>query len=193
MRKGFYWLAVTGLLMVSPQASTGASAQGAPSVDQIIKQLTPKDAGESEERTRSFRTRGISSVNPPATPNRPKVVEQVKVDLQTETYFEFNKAELTAHGKAEIDNYIKALTSRSLLPFTFRIVGHTDDVGSYEYNDELSLKRANAVRDYMILRNVDPRRLEVLGEGKRRLKNPANPTGAENRRVEIVNIGKSSN
>jgi OmpA-OmpF porin, OOP family len=189
MRLNFNWLIAVGLL-IAPQLNGNALAQGAPTVDEIIKQLTPKDEEAGEERTRSFRSRGISSVNPPSAPSVVRPAAQV--DLQTETFFEFNKAELTAHGKSEIDNYIKALTSRSLLPFSFRIVGHTDDVGSHEYNDDLSRRRANAVRDYMVLRNVDPRRLDVSGEGKRKLKNPANPAGSENRRVEILNMGKSS-
>ena len=73
---------------------------------------------------------------------------------------------------------------------SFRIEGHTDSFGSEEYNDQLSLRRAVAVKDWLIQNaNIDPRNIATAGLGKRHLLVPASGNVQEqqlNRRVEIV-------
>jgi outer membrane protein OmpA-like peptidoglycan-associated protein len=74
--------------------------------------------------------------------------------------------------------------------FRFEISGHTDSTGSADLNRELSMSRAEAVRDYLVARGVDPSRLEVQGYGADR---PIDDNGtiegrARNRRVEITPI-----
>ena len=66
------------------------------------------------------------------------------------------------------------------------IEGHTDAVGSAEYNLRLSSQRADAVRCYLITHHgIDPARLRVVGMGKFAPLNKASPTAPENRRVEF--------
>jgi len=72
-----------------------------------------------------------------------------------------------------------------------KVTGYTDSVGSAAYNKKLSLRRAEAVRDYLVSIGVDPAKLEVDGAG---MDNPVadNKTAAgraKNRRVEVVVIG----
>ena len=72
-----------------------------------------------------------------------------------------------------------------------KITGYTDSVGSSAYNKKLSLKRAEAVRDYLVSLGVDANKLEVAGEG---MANPVadNKTAggrAKNRRVEVEVAG----
>jgi OOP family OmpA-OmpF porin len=69
-----------------------------------------------------------------------------------------------------------------------QIVGYTDDVGSAQYNLALSLRRAEAVRDFMAARGIDAARLSVAGHGETQpLVSNATPEGrAVNRRVEFV-------
>jgi len=70
------------------------------------------------------------------------------------------------------------------------IRGYTDNIGSWKYNLRLSQKRAEAVRQYLINRGIDPKRLRAVGYGE------ANPIAtnatakgrAENRRIEFVRI-----
>jgi outer membrane protein OmpA-like peptidoglycan-associated protein len=68
------------------------------------------------------------------------------------------------------------------------IVGFTDDVGSKAYNLDLSLRRAESVRDYMVTQGIDGRRLSVAGRGMAdALVSNSTPEGrAVNRRVEFV-------
>jgi OOP family OmpA-OmpF porin len=66
-----------------------------------------------------------------------------------------------------------------------RVIGHADASGTPEANQALSIKRAEAVKSYLVQRGADADMLVVVGVGSKDLKNAANPTSAENRRVEI--------
>jgi OOP family OmpA-OmpF porin len=106
--------------------------------------------------------------------------------------FEFNSADLTSDAKEILDRLGQAMQSQELSPYHFRIEGHTDAVGSDNYNLHLSEQRAAAVRDYLERRfKIDNARMMAIGLGERQLLNTANPTGGENRRVVVVNIGES--
>ena len=70
----------------------------------------------------------------------------------------------------------------------FEIEGHTDAVGSFAYNEQLSQARAEAVKDFLIKEmSVAPERLKVVGRAFCEPANPGNPYAAENRRVVVVN------
>ncbi|MGD2167400.1 MAG: OmpA family protein [Gammaproteobacteria bacterium] len=73
----------------------------------------------------------------------------------------------------------------------FSIEGHTDNVGSAETNNELSYRRASAVRDYLIGQGIDPSRIDVMGFGFTRpaASNDTVEGRARNRRVEIILSG----
>lgn len=86
----------------------------------------------------------------------------------------------------------RALSSRDLAGFRFRIEGHTDTVGDAAMNQALSERRAAAVREYLIAKfGVDPNRLVAVGLGETQLLVPTPPqtSNARNRRVQVVNIG----
>jgi len=72
------------------------------------------------------------------------------------------------------------------------IEGHADNIGSDEYNLELSSRRANSVKDYFIQKGISPGRLSSYGYGKS-MPVAANETEegrAKNRRVEILIVGR---
>lgn len=100
--------------------------------------------------------------------------------------FAFNKAELSPQAGPRLDklaNFLKQFPDRKLL-----IEGYTDSVGSGSYNQELSERRAMAVRDALVQRGVDSSRIGARGYGKAyAVADNASPEGrAMNRRVEIV-------
>ena len=100
--------------------------------------------------------------------------------------FAFNKAELSAQAAPRLDklaNFLKQFPDRKLL-----IEGYTDSVGSDSYNQNLSDRRAQAVRDALVQRGVDSSRITARGYGKAHpVADNASPEGrAMNRRVEIV-------
>jgi outer membrane protein OmpA-like peptidoglycan-associated protein len=105
--------------------------------------------------------------------------------------FPSGSAALTPQAEATLAPLGRALSSPALAPFRFRIEGHTDSVGDAGSNMRLSERRAQSVRDYLVIRHgVAPGRLDAIGLGETRL---LVPTGdgvddARNRRVQVVNL-----
>lgn len=100
--------------------------------------------------------------------------------------FAFNKAELSAQAAPRLDklaSFLKQFPDRKLL-----IEGYTDSVGSDSYNQDLSERRAQAVRDALVQRGVDSSRITARGYGKAHpvADNASTEGRAMNRRVEIV-------
>ncbi|WP_371347808.1 OmpA family protein [Ancylobacter sp. IITR112] len=109
--------------------------------------------------------------------------------LDIEIGFAYNSAVLAAPSRADLDALGVALLADSLVDTRIALNGHTDAVGSERYNLELSERRAEAVRDYLIaVHGIAPERLIAVGFGESRLKNPARPAAGENRRVEVINL-----
>lgn len=104
-------------------------------------------------------------------------------------FFEFDKAELLPESKTELDKLVDILTDYPFL--TIEIGGHTDNVGSPEYNKKLSEERAKSVVDYLLGEDVNDVRLSYSGYGSEKpiTSNATEEGRAKNRRVEFVIIG----
>jgi len=100
-------------------------------------------------------------------------------------YFLEGRDDLSPESEAEIEKIVADLATRSVAEIS--VIGHTDAVGSVEYNDKLSLQRAEHVRAELISRGVPEASISVSGRGKRELLIPTADGIAEpqNRRVEI--------
>ncbi|HXF55368.1 MAG TPA: OmpA family protein [Hyphomicrobiaceae bacterium] len=117
--------------------------------------------------------------------------ELPSVDL--EVYFEVASAEITPQAAATLAPLGRALADPRLADGTFLIAGHSDAQGPAGYNRRLSQKRAEAVRQFLIATfGIKQERLVAQGFGEERLKNPARPAAAENRRVQIVNMTRQA-
>ena len=99
--------------------------------------------------------------------------------------FQRGSAELPGELKAQLDSFASVLKEKRGTEYKIVIVGHTDATGSDTLNDKLSRQRAAAVKAYLVQNGVDPSMLDAAGVGARDLKNPSDPDGGENRRVEI--------
>jgi outer membrane protein OmpA-like peptidoglycan-associated protein len=97
-----------------------------------------------------------------------------------DVFFDFDSAILKPGAYDEIDRTAGVLNR---YPQTMiQVAGHTDSSGSETYNQQLSERRAQAVRDALVNRGVDPRRLRVIGFGESQ---PISSEPATNRRVEL--------
>jgi OOP family OmpA-OmpF porin len=113
-----------------------------------------------------------------------------KNTLSTAALFDFDSAVLKDSGKAALQELGDAIKARGARVVDIDIIGHTDSIGPAEYNMDLSVRRAESVRDYLVSEGVDAGIIDVSGEGET---NPiaSNDTAegrAQNRRVE-VNVG----
>jgi len=122
-------------------------------------------------------TRGMRNLTPEAR-------EKPNVDLSIQ--FEFDSAKLLPESRPLLDNLAKAINSDKLRGFTFILEGHTDIVGSADYNQKLSNQRALSVLAYLASKGVSKERLKALGKGSTELLMPDKPDAAENRRVRII-------
>ncbi len=121
-------------------------------------------------------------------PPRPEARAEHKASFRIT--FAFASAELAGNAFQVLDLIGAAMTAPDAGAARFRIVGHTDAVGSAEINQKLSEDRANAVKVYLIRKfGIASERLEASGRGARDLLKPEDPAAADNRRVEITNLG----
>ncbi len=91
----------------------------------------------------------------------------------------------------ELTKLGQALAKPQFSQVTWLIEGHTDAMGSDEYNQRLSEQRAQAAERYLIeCCGIDPRRLVAIGKGERELYDPEHPTASVNRRVRLRPIGE---
>jgi len=105
--------------------------------------------------------------------------------------FDFNSARIRPDSFRAVGLMADALYHPYLQGYRFLIVGHTDAKGSREYNLKLSQERADAIRAALINPfGISPSRIEAVGLGEEQLLNRRNPEAAENRRVQLINIGK---
>lgn len=120
------------------------------------------------------------------------------LNLRWSGQFALNSAELSAEARAALDTDILPRLANVSEIRRVAVRGHTDELGSDEYNQRLSEQRANAVRDYLVSRGIDPLRIEVVGLGKTApvkacpaQKGPARVDClAPNRRVELAITGQ---
>jgi OOP family OmpA-OmpF porin len=112
-----------------------------------------------------------------------------KVSFAAEALFDFDKATVKPDGKAALDDLMAKL--QGMNTEVMIAVGHTDSVGSDAYNSKLSLRRADAVKAYLVSKGLDPARLYTEGKGEAQpIADNATAEGrSKNRRVTIEVVG----
>ncbi len=112
--------------------------------------------------------------------------ESLKIDISSEVSFDFDSAEIKPAFRATLDKVADILKryDRTVV----HVIGHTDNIGTEEYNQRLSERRARAVANYLVARGVARERLRWEGRGEREPR-ASNETAAGrqlNRRVELI-------
>lgn len=115
------------------------------------------------------------------------IAKKPKIDLEMD--FDYKSDVLRGKSLELAEKLGRVLSSAPMSNETFLLAGHTDAKGSALTNQDLSRRRAESVRRFLIERyGIAADRLICIGYGKERLKNPENPLGRENRRVQTVNM-----
>ncbi len=200
------FVAILSLFAIGATLSIGAAKAEDVSEDQILKALTP----EKKPLTRSLSMGTPTQTDPAATEAEGKFVQSLrnrrtrslstaereqiaaivedkpKIDL--EINFDYNSDRVSAKSLPSVQALGRALANPELKGSTFIVAGHTDAAGSDTYNQDLSERRADSIKHYLVEKSGIPAAdLLTVGYGKSKLKDPANPLAEVNRRVQVVN------
>jgi len=119
------------------------------------------------------------------------VKDKPKIDL--EINFDYNSADISTKSLPAVQALGRALTNPDLKGSTFVVAGHTDAAGTENYNQELSERRADSIKRYLVDKyGITGSDLVTVGYGKSKLKDAANPMAEVNRRVQVVNMENKS-
>lgn len=124
---------------------------------------------------------------PPPPPVEVEAAVEEKIIITQKIHFEFNKAVIRPISYPILDDVVMLLQQNPQLGL-IRVEGHTDWIGNDAYNQRLSEKRANSVREYLISKGIEPYRLQAVGYGESRPIADNNTTKgrARNRRTEFT-------
>jgi OmpA-OmpF porin, OOP family len=178
-------MAAVALMAGSSLLPASGWAQGNPSATQILKSLTPTGTGGTTRGIRVGPGAGGASGGPAS---QTAAAPSVSLTVQ----FATGSADLTPAATHVLDNLGKAISDKTLSAYHFRVEGHTDTVGTDQYNKDLSERRAEAVVSYLVSNyHLDPGRLQAVGMGKEALlvTTPDQTNEPRNRRVQVVNTG----
>jgi outer membrane protein OmpA-like peptidoglycan-associated protein len=116
-----------------------------------------------------------------------------KPNIDLEITFDYNSADISAKSMPSVQALGRALTNPDLNGSTFVVAGHTDAVGGEAYNQDLSERRADSIKRYLVDKfSIGGADLVTVGYGKTKLKDPNNPTAEVNRRVQVVNMANKT-
>ncbi len=203
---------LTGLLVAATLgavASLGLSQAFAEDVseDQIVRAL----AGPKKPLTRGLSMAPPAEEAPAVSPAEDKFLQSVrgrpsrslssaereeiatiakaKPNIDLEITFDYNSANISQKSLPSVQALGRALTNPDLKGSTFVVAGHTDAAGGEAYNQDLSERRADSIKRYLVDKfGIAGADLVTVGYGKSKLKDPSQPLAEVNRRVQVVNM-----
>jgi outer membrane protein OmpA-like peptidoglycan-associated protein len=154
---------------------------------------TGPDKAKDTSFLNSVRNRSTRSLSTDER-NQIETITANKPNIDLEINFDFNSAAISRNSVTAVQHLGEALSDPQLKGSTFVVAGHTDGVGSEPFNQDLSERRADTIKQFLVEKyHVAASDLVTVGYGKTRLKDTANPADAANRRVQVVNTQTDAN
>ena len=194
--------AITVCAAFTMTAGSALAGDSAVPADQIVHVLQPKPtrglsigepqidhAATAKEDTflASVRNRKTRSLSLDEREEIASIVS-TKPNIDLEINFDYNSAEISKASLPAAQELGKALSSPSLKGSTFLVAGHTDGIGGYAFNQDLSERRADTIKNYLVQKfGINGSDLVTVGYGKTKLKDVQSPSDPINRRVQVVN------
>jgi outer membrane protein OmpA-like peptidoglycan-associated protein len=193
--------AITVGAALSMTASLAFAQDANPTKNYLLNQLKPQPApimatrslvldtqkkkeGEFINSLRNRQTRSLSMDER----TQLESLTVTKPNVNMEVRFDYNSASISDGSMSAVQHLGEALSDRQLAGSTFVVSGYTDAVGGEEYNQGLSERRADTIKQYLMENyHIAATDLITVGYGKTHLKDPTKPDDASNRRVKITN------
>ena len=153
-----------------------------------VPQVDPSVKAKEVNFVQSIRNRKTRSLS---MGEREEIAEiaSTKPKIDLEIHFDFNSADISKESMPSVQALGDALSDPKLRGSTFVVAGHTDGVGGEQFNQELSERRADTIKHYLVEHyHIAGGDLVTVGYGKTKLKDAADPTDGVNRRVQVVNM-----
>jgi peptidoglycan-associated lipoprotein len=143
-------------------------------------------AAERERMRQDSIARANASSDADARRRAEEATARARAILEEVVHFDYDEADLRADAEAALARKVPILRSNPNV--RLRVVGHTDERGSLEYNLALGMRRANAVREYLSGFGIDGSRFETtsMGEDSPVSGGTSESAWAQNRRAEFV-------
>jgi outer membrane protein OmpA-like peptidoglycan-associated protein len=197
-------LAIGALLsMTSGLAFAGEDV----TADTIVRALQPKPLTRSLSMTpapdpaataaegrfvatlRNRKTRSLSS----GEREEIATIAEDKPNIDLEITFDYNSADISTSSLPSVRALGKALSDPNLRGSTFVVAGHTDAAGGEAYNQDLSERRADSIKRYLVGKfGIASNDLVTVGYGKSKPKDSNAPMDPANRRVQVVNMANKT-
>ena len=166
---------------LQPKPVTRGLSMGEPQIDQAAK--ATEDTFLASVRNRRTRSLSLDEREEIAS------IASTKPNIDLEINFDYNSAEISKASMPAAQELGKALSNPSLKGSTFVVAGHTDGIGSEAYNQDLSERRADTIKSFLVQKyGLNSADLVTVGYGKTKLKDAQNPADPLNRRVQVVNM-----
>jgi outer membrane protein OmpA-like peptidoglycan-associated protein len=152
------------------------------------QQVDPATVAAEGRFVRTIRNRATRSLS---SGERAEIatIAQTKPNIDLEINFDYNSADISAKSMPSVQALGRALSNPDLKGSTFVVAGYTDAAGTEAYNQDLSERRADAIKRYLTEKfGITGSDLVTVGYGKTKLKDPSQPLAEMNRRVQVVNM-----
>ncbi|HKH00232.1 MAG TPA: OmpA family protein [Bradyrhizobium sp.] len=190
-------------------AAAAVAAEDNVTEDQIVRALAPSkkpltrglsggpqaDPGASAAEGRFVQTIRGRATRSLSLTEREEIatIAKDKPNIDLEITFHYDSADISAKSLPSVQALGKALANPDLKGSTFIVAGHTDAAGGEAYNQELSERRADSIKRYLVDKSgVAGSDLVTVGYGKSKLKDSSNPMAEVNRRVQVVNMASKT-
>ena len=159
-----------GLLLAGLTVASGSSFAATGYVDDSSKGIVRTGYGDCLHTGRWGEENFIEECDPVAKAEvaavETVIVKELKpVALEADALFAFDSAELTAEGRNRLDQVVGSLTAKQLENKQIEITGYTDRIGPETYNQTLSERRAQAVREYLVSKGLPADAISTQGLG----------------------------
>jgi outer membrane protein OmpA-like peptidoglycan-associated protein len=145
--------------------------------------------GRFVETLRNRKTRSLSS----GEREEIATITADKPNIDLEITFDYNSADISTSSLRNVQALGQALSNPNIKGSTFVVAGHTDAIGGEAYNQDLSERRADSIKRYLVNKfGIASNDLVTVGYGKSKPKDPNAPMDPANRRVQVVNMANKT-